>query len=61
MSDDANNLDRRKFLTVLGASGGNATVTRAVAFAPDDEQITAFLTRRSVTAYPQPECIPKLA
>jgi hypothetical protein len=40
----------RQFLTVLGN-----TVTRAVAFAPDDEQITSFLTRRSAPPHPRPD------
>jgi DNA segregation ATPase FtsK/SpoIIIE-like protein len=51
----AEGLAPRQFLTVLGVSGGNATVTRAVAFAPDDEQITTFLIRRSVVSHPRPD------
>jgi hypothetical protein len=45
----------RQFLTVLSASGGAVNVTRAVAFAPDDEQIAAFLARRAAAPHPPPE------
>lgn len=51
----AEGLAPRQFLTVLGASGGNAAITRAVAFAPDDDQIAAFLTRRTAPPHPRPE------
>lgn len=57
----AEGLAPRQFLTVLGVSGGNATVTRAVAFAPEDEQISAFLTRRSVSPYPRPDWLQRPA
>ncbi len=52
----AESLAPRQFLTVLGQA-----VTRAVAFAPDDEQIAAFLARRAASPHPRPEWLQRPA